>query len=80
MSDLKTYTLPLDQFSQAGRDLLAFAQNHPALFGILTVAIVAGLVTIIVFLALGFTPVGVAAGGLSTNPAVSADANIIQPW
>jgi hypothetical protein len=64
MPATKTYTLPLHQFPQAGRDLLAYAQKHPTLFGISVILIAAGTVTIVVPIALGFTASGVAAGKL----------------
>lgn len=52
----------LDQFNAAGRALLMFAEQHPHLFRLSLLMIVAGLVTIIVPIALGFSATGPVAG------------------
>lgn len=64
MSAVKAYTFSLNQLSQSGKDLIAYAQKDPASFGVCSILITAGLVTIIVPLAMGFTATGPGAGGL----------------
>lgn len=62
MLESNTFVFSLDQFTAAGKALLAYAERHPARFALSSVAIAAGLVTIIVPLALGFGGVGPVAG------------------
>lgn len=62
MSATNVFTFELHQLTQPGKDLLAFAQKHPVLFGLLSVVIVAGIVTIVVPLTVGFGGTGVLAG------------------
>lgn len=58
MTTTKTFIFALAQFTQAGKDLLLYAQRHPALFALCSLTIAAGIVTIIVPLAIGFSSAG----------------------
>lgn len=62
MLESNTFGFALDEFTAAGKALLAYAERHPAHFALSSFAIVAGLVTIIVPLALGFGGVAPLAG------------------
>lgn len=59
-----TFVFALDQFTEAGRALLLYAEQHPVQFALFSLMIVAGLVTIIVPLAMGFSAAGPVAGEL----------------
>lgn len=73
-----TCSFPLDQFTDVGEALLLFAQYQPALFGLSFVAITAGLVTITVPVAIGFSTVGTVAGKL--NRCSSYVARMLTGW
>lgn len=71
MTEIKTHTLALNQFDESGKALLTYAQQHPTTFGLSCLAITAGVVTIIVPLAIGLGAAGTVAGELRTKHSVS---------
>lgn len=62
MGESKTFEFAIDQLTQAGNDLLQFAQENPVVLGLSTVTIAGGVATIVVPIAVGFAPVGLVAG------------------
>lgn len=71
MTETKTFKFGLDQFTDAGKALLKYAEQHPTEFGICCLGIAAGLVTIIVPLAMGFSAAGPVIGELSDRSRIS---------
>lgn len=62
MTETQTFTLPLDQFTEASMALLTYAQLRPTEFAVCSIAITAGVVTIVVPLAIGFAATGPVGG------------------
>lgn len=62
MTETQTFTLPLDQFTEAGKALLTYAQHHPTEFAVCSLVITAGVVTIVVPLGMGFGATGPVGG------------------
>lgn len=64
MAETRSYKFPLNQFTAAGKALIMYAEHHPAEFAILSLVIVAGVVIIVVPIAIGFGAAGPVAGQL----------------
>lgn len=71
MTETKTFKFTLDQFTDAGKALLKYAEQHPTEFGLCCLGIAAGLVTIIVSLVMGFSAAGPVIGELQNRSHIS---------